>query len=71
MKTPDDEVLDNVQECFKPLGHNETSLPVPAGSQWAGSIAGLHKRLGTIDFGIVPGRECSDTPWAPKGEPPA
>ena len=56
MKTPDDEVLDNVQECFKPLGHIKTSFPVPAGSQWAGSIARLHKRLGTIDFGIVPGR---------------
>ena len=67
MKTPDDEVLDTVQECFKPLGHNETSLPVPAGSQWAGSIAGLQKRLGTIDFGIVPGRGVFGHPMGPKG----
>ena len=67
MKTPDDEVLDNVQECFKPLGHINTSLPVPAGSQWAGSLAGLHKRLGTIDFGIVPGRGVFGHPMGPKG----
>ncbi len=39
MKTPDNEVLENVRECFKPMGHIKDTLPVPAGSQWAGSIA--------------------------------
>jgi len=66
MKTPDDEVLDNVQECFKPLGHIKDTLPVPAGSQWAGSTLNLYKRLKTIDFGIVPGRGVFGHPMGPR-----
>lgn len=65
MKTPDEEVLENVQECLKPLGHLKPTLPVPAGSQWAGSTAALYKKLGTIDFGIVPGRGVFDHPMGP------
>ena len=67
MKTPDDEVLENVQECFKPFGHIKDTLPVPAGSQWAGSTLKLYKRLGTIDFGIVPGRGVFGHPMGPRG----
>jgi len=67
MKTPDDEVLDNVQECFKPFGPIKDTLPVPAGSQWAGSTLELYKRLATIDFGIVPGRGVFGHPMGPRG----
>jgi len=67
MKTPDEEVLKNVEECFKPMGHIKDTLPVPAGSQWAGSTARLYDRLGTIDFGIVPGRGVFGHPMGPKG----
>ncbi|CAB1078435.1 similar to ribulose-1,5-bisphosphate carboxylase, Type III [Olavius algarvensis Delta 1 endosymbiont] len=67
MKTPDDEVLENVQECFKPLGHIKDTLPVPAGSQWAGSTAKLYERLKTIDFAIVPGRGVFGHPMGPRG----
>ena len=66
MKTPDEEVLQNVHECLKPLGHIKTTLPVPAGSQWAGSTGELFKRLETIDFGIVPGRGVFGHPMGPK-----
>ena len=66
MKTPDEEVLENVQECFKTLGHIKNTLPVPAGSQWAGSSIKLYDRLGTIDFGIVPGRGVFGHPMGPK-----
>jgi ribulose-bisphosphate carboxylase large chain len=66
MKTLDDEVLENVEECLKPLGHMKKTLPVPAGSQWAGSTAKLYKRLETIDFGIVPGRGVFGHPMGPK-----
>ncbi len=66
MKTPDEEVLANVKECFKPLGHIKNCLPVPAGSQWAGSTAILYDRLQTIDFGIVPGRGVFDHPMGPR-----
>jgi ribulose-bisphosphate carboxylase large chain len=65
MKTPDNEVLLNVQECFKPLGHLKKILPVPAGSQWAGSAPGIYEKLGTIDFGVVPGRGVFSHPMGP------
>jgi ribulose-bisphosphate carboxylase large chain len=67
MKTTDSEVMLNVQECLKPLGHLKKSLPVPAGSQWAGSTAVLYKKLETIDFGIVPGRAVFEHPMGPRG----
>lgn len=66
MKTPETEVLLNVQECFKPLGHLKNTLSVPAGSQWAGSAPAIYEKLGTIDFGIVPGRGVSGHPMGPK-----
>jgi ribulose-bisphosphate carboxylase large chain len=66
MKTSDEEVLENVQECFKPFGHIKDTLPVPAGSQWAGSTLKLYKKLGTIDFGIVPGRGVFGHPMGPR-----
>jgi ribulose-bisphosphate carboxylase large chain len=56
MKIPESEVLECVEECFKPLGSMNKSLPVPAGSQWAGTTGFLYEKLGTADFGIVPGR---------------
>ena len=54
-----------MQECLNPLGHLKPALPVPAGSQWAGSTGPLYRRLGTIDFGIVPGRGVFDHPMGP------
>jgi ribulose-bisphosphate carboxylase large chain len=38
------------------LGYLKPSLPIPAGSQWAGSLPELYQALGPIDFAIVPGR---------------
>ena len=67
MKTPDEDVLQSVQQCLKPWGHIEPALPVPAGSQWAASTAMLYERLQTIDFGIVPGRAVFAHPMGPKG----
>ncbi len=66
MKTPSAEVLQNAEECLKPLGHLKPSLPVPAGSQWAGSTGDLYEKLGTVDFGIVPGRAVFEHPMGPK-----
>jgi ribulose-bisphosphate carboxylase large chain len=66
MKTGDEEVLENVQQCLKPMGHLNDTLPVPAGSQWAGSTHKLYQRLGTIDFGIVPGRGVFGHPMGPR-----
>jgi ribulose-bisphosphate carboxylase large chain len=67
MKTADDEVLANVATCLEPWGNIKPALPVPAGSQWAGSTAALYERLGTVDFGIVPGRAVFEHPLGPRG----
>jgi ribulose-bisphosphate carboxylase large chain len=66
MKTSDEEVFENVSECLKPMGHIKRALPVPAGSQWAGSTGELYEKLKTIDFGIVPGRGVFGHPMGPK-----
>ena len=66
MRTSDKEVLENVEECLKPLGNLKPCLPVPAGSQWAGTTLDIHKTLKTIDFGIVPGRGVFEHPMGPK-----
>ena len=65
MKTPDREVLQSVEECLKPMGDMKPCLPVPAGSQWAGSTVRLYERLKTVDFGIVPGRAVFGHPQGP------
>ena len=67
MKTPDSEVLENVRGCLDPLGHMKPCLPVPAGSQWAGSTIDIYNRLQTFDFGIVPGRGVFGHPMGPRG----
>jgi ribulose-bisphosphate carboxylase large chain len=66
MKTTEQEVMLNVQECVKPMGHLKKSLPIPGGSQWAGSTAELYEKLGTVDFGIVSGRAVFRHPMGPK-----
>jgi len=67
MRTSDQEVLENVAECLKPWGNLKPCLPVPAGSQWAGTTLDIHETLETIDFGIVPGRGVFEHPMGPKG----
>ncbi len=56
MMTSADEVLENVRACLDPMGPITPSLPVPGGSDWAGTLPDVHGRLGTVDFGFVPGR---------------
>jgi ribulose-bisphosphate carboxylase large chain len=67
MKASAEDVLANAQACLEPMGNLKPMLPVPAGSQWAGSLKPLYDTLGTIDFGIVPGRAVFGHPQGPKG----
>lgn len=67
MKTPENEVLSNVAECFKQLGHMKKSLPVPGGSDSAVTLPDVYEKLGTVDFGFVPGRGVYGHPMGPKG----
>jgi ribulose-bisphosphate carboxylase large chain len=66
MKIPEKEVLECVACCLEPLGGMKKSLPVPAGSQWAGTTGFLFERLKTVDFGIVPGRAVFGHPMGPE-----
>jgi ribulose-bisphosphate carboxylase large chain len=65
MMMPDQEVLDCVRACLEPMGSIRPSLPVPGGSDWAGTLEGLHRRLQTVDFGFVPGRGVFGHPMGP------
>jgi ribulose-bisphosphate carboxylase large chain len=47
------------------MGSIRPSLPVPGGSDWAGTLEGLHRRLQTVDFGFVPGRGVFGHPMGP------
>ena len=67
MKTADAEVMETIKECHKPLGNLKRSLPVPAGSNWAGSLEELYAKLHSVDFGIVPGRAVFDHPLGARG----
>lgn len=66
MMTPDEEVLANAHECSAPLGTLNAALPVPGGSDWAGTLQGMVDRLRTLDFGMVPGRGVFGHPQGPR-----
>ena len=67
LKTSKEDVLANARACLQPMGILKPTLPVPAGSQWAGSLQPLYETLGTVDFGIVPGRAVFGHPQGPRG----
>ncbi|NTW49490.1 MAG: ribulose 1,5-bisphosphate carboxylase [Chlorobiales bacterium] len=67
MMTTEEEVLLNVHACLEKLGPLKTSLPVPGGSDWAGTLPKVYEKVGTIDFGFVPGRGIFGHPMGPKG----
>jgi ribulose-bisphosphate carboxylase large chain len=67
MKTTEADILASVQACLDPMGSLKPCLPIPAGSQWAGSLKTLYDKLGTIDFGVVPGRAVFNHPMGPQG----
>jgi ribulose-bisphosphate carboxylase large chain len=67
MRTPSSEVLQNVDECLKPVPGFRRSLPVPGGGDWAGTLANVYEKLKTADFGFVPGRGVFGHPMGPRG----
>lgn len=66
MHTTDDEVRENVAACLEPMGHIRPSLPVPGGSDWAGTLHKVAEKVGTVDFGFVPGRGVFGHPMGPR-----
>jgi ribulose-bisphosphate carboxylase large chain len=67
MMTPEQEVLDCVRACLEPMGSIQPCLPVPGGSDWAGTLEGVYRRVGSVDFGFVPGRGVFGHPMGPRG----
>ncbi|WP_295446540.1 RuBisCO large subunit C-terminal-like domain-containing protein [uncultured Thiodictyon sp.] len=61
------EVLESVAACTDPLGQLARSLPIPGGSDWAGTLEGVYRRVGSIDFGFIPGRGVFGHPMGPTG----
>jgi ribulose-bisphosphate carboxylase large chain len=66
MFTPEEEVLANVRACLDPLGDLKPCLPAPGGSDWAGTLRPVFEKLGTVDFGFVPGRGVFGHPDGPR-----
>ncbi|MHC4778251.1 MAG: RuBisCO large subunit C-terminal-like domain-containing protein [Planctomycetota bacterium] len=66
MFTPESEVVENAKACVEPMGNLKPVLPVPGGSDWAGTLAGVHEKLGGHDFGFVPGRGVFGHPDGPR-----
>jgi ribulose-bisphosphate carboxylase large chain len=62
----DSEVCANVAACLEPMGSIKPSLPVPGGSDWAGTLGRIYERVGTTDFGFVPGRGIFGHPMGPR-----
>jgi ribulose-bisphosphate carboxylase large chain len=59
------EVLAGVGACLGPLGAIAPSLPIPGGSEWAGTLEGVYRRVGGVDFGFIPGRGVFGHPMGP------
>lgn len=66
MKTSDEEVISNVKLCLSGFGDIKTSLPIPGGSDWAGSLKNMYGTFKTKDFSMVPGRGIFGHPDGPE-----
>lgn len=66
MMTAEAEVLDNVRACLEPMGSILPSLPVPGGSDWAGTLEPVYRKVESPDFGFVPGRGVFGHPMGPR-----
>jgi ribulose-bisphosphate carboxylase large chain len=59
------EVVANLKACLEPMGRIRPSLPLPGGSDWAGTVKNMFETFATVDFGIVPGRGIFGHPSGP------
>lgn len=66
MKSPPEEVLANIKACLKPMGPIKAALPIPGGSDWAGTLAGVFEKIRHVDFGFISGRGVFGHPEGPR-----
>lgn len=67
MNTTPQEVRENVDICLSEWSSIRKSLPIPGGSDWAGSMLPMYNAFGTVDFSMVPGRGVFGHPMGPEG----
>ena len=67
MMTAEAEVLECIAACTEPMGPIKPVLPVPGGSDSAATLTGVHEKIGSPDFGFVPGRGVFSHPHGPTG----
>lgn len=65
MMTAEEEVRASADICLGALGKLKRVLPIPGGSDWAGTLPCVYEKLRTIDFGFVMGRGVFGHPMGP------
>ena len=65
MKCPDAEVKENIRACLEPFGPIAPALPIPGGSDWAGTLHQVFGKIGHGDFGFISGRGVFGHPKGP------
>lgn len=66
MMMDEDEVRACIQACLEPMGPIAPSLPVPGGSDSAATLESVYRKVGSVDFGFVPGRGVFGHPMGPR-----
>jgi len=66
MMMDEEEVRACVQACLEPMGSIAPALPVPGGSDSAATLEEVYRKVGTVDFGFVPGRGVFGHPMGPR-----
>lgn len=66
MGTTPAEVQANIAACLEPMGPIKPALPIPGGSDWAGTLPTVYAAIGHTDFGFIAGRGIFGHPMGPK-----
>ncbi|MBI2346759.1 MAG: ribulose 1,5-bisphosphate carboxylase [Deltaproteobacteria bacterium] len=66
MRSPKEEIMASIAACLEPMGPIRPALPIPGGSDWAGTLPTLFSTIGHADFGFIAGRGIFAHPMGPK-----
>jgi ribulose-bisphosphate carboxylase large chain len=67
MHNTDEIVKRNIESCLEPMGKIKAALPIPGGSDWAGTLPKVYAKIGHANFGFISGRGIFAHPEGPKG----
>ncbi len=66
MHNSDEEVLQNIKACLETWENISPVLPIPGGSDWAGTLPSVYEKIGHVDFGFISGRGVFGHPQGPR-----